>query len=460
MASLFFFFAALNTLAAQDKKPNSATLKQLDIQKSETSLEVYFTIEGEYSFQHFELDNPSRLVVEFPGAVSTISPALSEVNDFGLNSIAVETETPEIVRIVFFLMENHPAYEILQTEAGVKVLFRSETGEAPKVEETKAQIDIQKPEEKKSLLKSITYEKTEGQFKVLVAIEGDFYRKATEFIIPEKLILDLWPIEAVSVLPSLVIQEPPLKDITVEKIEPETTRIVFNLGKDITSVQIVKVEAGLEVLFKTPEKPAVIKAAIPEPAVKEIVQKKEKPAYKRLENTLIGAQGGSYSIRSELFGQVYGKGGPIFGLELTRIISSKNKLNFGLSFEGRHYSKTGASTITKEETKFSMLPLAFSAKFLVNTKLFVPYIGIGLDYYKYKEESSIHKTSGSCFGYHVQGGTYFQFPRLEALKVKLYIKLTKAVATENNTKTDLGGMEFGIGVAYGFNVLNKLIFSR
>jgi len=176
----------------------------------------------------------------------------------------------------------------------------------------------------------------------------------------------------------------------------------------------------------------------------------------QLDNTLIGFFIGNYNVSSRRFRQIYGKSGSIYGLDFTRIILTRNVHNFGLSIEARRFAKTGHSTITQDETKIILTPISIDTKYLIRIKSLIPFLGIGLDYYNYKEKSDIYNTNGSTLGFHIQGGLYYQIPLIKFLKLKIFTKLTRAMTKENNIEVNLGGYEFGISFIFGINLFNKL----
>lgn len=177
-----------------------------------------------------------------------------------------------------------------------------------------------------------------------------------------------------------------------------------------------------------------------------------------IENTLIGLSFGKYVVTSDRFQKIYRKEHYIYGLDLTRIIIARKQHNLALSFEVKHFSKTGASTFTNTESKITIVPFSLSARYMYQINNFIPYIGFGLDYYKYKEESELHDTSDHTGGYHIQWGLYFQIPWIKAIKVEAHMKYTQAYTSENGITVDLGGFEYGISLVFGFDWLKGVAF--
>jgi hypothetical protein len=252
-----------------------------------------------------------------------------------------------------------------------------------------------------------------------------------------------------------------IRGIDVEKIEPETVRVTFDLTEDIQGFRIERTETGATVVLTVEEevKPVEVKEEIPkeEVQVKEM-EEREEPRFPPLKNTRFGVILGKYTVSDDLFDQIFGASGAIYGFELSRVLWSHKNLNFALSFDVRRFSRVGSSTVSMEETKFSLVPLTFSGIFLVNTKHVVPFIGAGLDIYNYKEEIATQEISGSATGLHFKLGLFFKIPKLESLSVKIYLKGTSVTAKEEDVEIDLGGFEFGVGLSFSFDVLKKAMF--
>lgn len=180
------------------------------------------------------------------------------------------------------------------------------------------------------------------------------------------------------------------------------------------------------------------------------------PEPKGFYNTMIGVQIGTYKSSDSRFQEVYGSNTiPQLGLNLSRTIVDFHGLQLDLSLEARTLSKTGAATLGGEQTKISLVPLTAAFRVLVRTKMFIPFVGGGADWDHYSEQSSIANTSGWARGYDIQGGLYFVVPGADSVRVKLYYKYTNLTATANAISVKLGGPEYGIGVSFGFNVLNR-----
>jgi hypothetical protein len=449
LAVLLLWVLSSSKVASQTA--TSGILTSIDIQKSETELKVQIDLEGDFAYQTFEMNNPSRLVIEFSPVTKVMTDPSYEVHAFGVEVIRTAQYQPQVARIVFDLSDPLPFYKIAQEAKQITATFWLKEEAAEKKAELK---EAEKPKEEAAIeeidhLKNISFEKVNDEIKFKIDLEGNAQLQNV-FTQESKLILEFSPVEKISTLPSLDVNQSGLKSVTVEKVEPQSARVSFIFSDTLPTYTIKPSEKQFEVVFGGgPVKVAVKKKEITTPVEKEEV------VLPKLDNTMIGFTAGSYNMSSEDFTQIYGSGGFIWGLDLSRILYTSKNLNLGLGLEGKYFSKTGASTVTKEETKFRMYPLSLSARLLLQVNDFVPYLGLGPDYYYYQEESTvgdtIQKTQGKAWGYHIQGGIYYQFPGLEHLKVKLFMKFTKITAEKHGIKQDLGGMEFGTTLCFGFN---------
>jgi len=167
---------------------------------------------------------------------------------------------------------------------------------------------------------------------------------------------------------------------------------------------------------------------------------------------------GSYGNDSDRFSEVYGGDTSFqFGLNFTRSLVYFRGFHLDVSGEARMISKTGQATLSGDEAKIKIFPLTLAAILAYDMKYVSPFFGYGGDWFSYKETSALANTSGWASGDHFQGGLFIGIPGMENLRIKLYYKYTRVTATKNEIEVDLGGPEYGIGVSYGFNFLNKAL---
>ncbi len=170
--------------------------------------------------------------------------------------------------------------------------------------------------------------------------------------------------------------------------------------------------------------------------------------------------GGSYSNPSPDFKDIYGGRTAVqFGLNLTRTLLRVGGFQVDATFELRTLSKSGKSTVSAEDTMLSLTPISVGGRLLYQMKYVMPYLGFGADFYRYDEKSSLADTSGTANGAHFQAGLYVLVPKFDFLRLKFFYKYTKVTAAAKAFEVGLGGPEYGLGLAVGFNVLKPAVLT-
>lgn len=155
-------------------------------------------------------------------------------------------------------------------------------------------------------------------------------------------------------------------------------------------------------------------------------------------------KGSYFSPTQSEFRDIYG-GGLMFGGEVT--IGSWNKLELWAG--GSFFAKKGQLSYTKEETKVSIIPLGGGVKFKASTGSVNFYVGVGLQYYNYKE-------TNEPMGEAKKGGLGFigkigGIVKLHAgLVIDLYIDYSRCKMTPADFTINIGGIKAGIGLGYEF----------
>jgi hypothetical protein len=155
---------------------------------------------------------------------------------------------------------------------------------------------------------------------------------------------------------------------------------------------------------------------------------------------------GNYDIKDARFKEVYEKGDAIRGI----VLSSALAYGFDFYTEIKAFYKTGALTYTREETKFLLLPLSLGLRFVLPGSYVLPYAGGGVDFLFYYETNPIAKTMNIAKGYHLLAGIYLQFGENSPLRLNAKVKYTRSRTTEDGVEIELGGMEYGGGIAIVF----------
>ncbi len=362
---------------------------------------------------------------------------------------------------------------------------------------------------KPAVVKGVEFSKSDTGLEVSVQITGAFSHKAIVLSSPNRLVIDVSPTQRIKAGPAKEVNAFGVKAIRVGQYKRQVSRVILDFSGDVPPYDIQKTKTGLVIMItgapQAAASPAPVQkektvepaqAAPPEPKPAEAAKPAAKapepvrpaaqpaaPAPKPVEptkpappaaptapeatkpagppgfyNTTVGAMAGSYRSDSSRFREIYGSGTSVqFGLNLSRTLLYYGGLQLDLSVEARLVSKTGKSTLLSQETKIKMYPISLAGRLLYQTKYVIPFVGYGADWYSYKETSSLASTSGSASGDHFQGGLYVIIPGMESLRIKIYYKYTRVTAREKGIDVKLGGPEFGLGVSYGFNFLNKAV---
>jgi hypothetical protein len=427
---------------------DQAVLERIDLQQSSDFLKAVIGVSGEFGYQHFELKDPSRLVIEISPVGEIRAEASNDINAFGVMAVRTGRFKPDTARIVFDLAENLPSYEIIQVANGIEVVFRwvEEVDRVPPVTAKVIEQEEAPQEEvkKESHLKSITYGRRDDQLKVDIHIDGDFFYRTVELRHFSQVILDLWPISILSAESMKNINLSGLREITVQKTDPETSRIVLDFSGILSSFKIDRKEDGLSISFLSVEE----QVRGPEGVIPQ-----KKIVYKPIENTAVTLSFGGYDVSDQDYSEIYSGNTLMFAFELSRIFARNDNHNFGVVIGAKYYKDTGSSTLTQEESKFTLIPYYFCVEYLLNQNEVIPFVRVGLNIMSYKEKSEIHEVSGSSVGPQIALGLYVKIPELEQLRFKFYFMWTGAIAKQEDVELNIGGIETGLGLTFGFNVL-------
>jgi len=446
ISTVMLFIAS--TMEIYGAQQDQVVLEKLELHQSSDFLKAAISISGEFGYQHFELNNPSRLVVEVSPLGEIRTEESYDINAFGVKAVRTGRYKPDTARIVFDLVEASSSYEIGQVANGIEVVFRwvEDVDRVPPVtaeakEQEKAPVVQVR---KESHLKSISYGRRDDQLKVDIRIDGDFFYRMVELRQFSQLILDLWPIPVISAESQTNINLSGLKEITVSKTGTETARIVLDFSGMLSSFKIDREQDGLSLSFLP------VEAQVRGPAG---VMAKQKIIYDPIENTAVTLGFGAYDVTDQVYSEIYSGNTLMFGFELSRIFARNDNNYFGLVLGAKYYKDTGSSTLTREESTFTLTPYYFCLEYLLNQDEVIPFLRLGLNLMSYKEKSDVHEVSGSSFGPHISLGLYIKIPKLEQLRFKFYFSWIGATAEEEEQSINIGGLETGIGFTFGFDVL-------
>lgn len=164
--------SAIPAVSAQETVTPSE-ITEITYQKVDDQLQVFIKIEGPFTFETLEVNEPQRLVLDFHSVSKSSAAPVIEVNDMGVTSIRTGQFQPEVARVVFDLGEKAPSHSLTQVENGLKVVFwiqAEQPQEAAKPAEVK-EVPV-KPAETKPAEVKTEYPSTEGRRNIFVRLAG------------------------------------------------------------------------------------------------------------------------------------------------------------------------------------------------------------------------------------------------------------------------------------------------
>ena len=153
-----------------------------------------------------------------------------------------------------------------------------------------------------------------------------------------------------------------------------------------------------------------------------------------------------YNMNEPRFDAVYEGGGLMSGVSLSSAVISN--VNFYLDI--KFYYREGKLTFSQEKTTLYIVPVTLGLRYIYPMGLFNPYLGAGLDFYFFYEENPIGTVLNHTNGLHIMGGTYIRPSKSVPVLLNLRLKYTTAKAEQNDVPIQLGGFEYGVGLAYTF----------
>ena len=291
---------------------------------------------------------------------------------------------------------------------------------------------------------------------------------------PNRLVLDFMGIRTVSSPPMIEINELGLVSIRSALNRPGVARVVFNFSDEVPQCRIEETESGLTVIFwketgaaeqawremktakavelEVKEEPKItppIKRA-PRPVEEFSFYRKESPGKKMMAS---GFSAGYRAFQDDAFKEAYGEGGAFFQGEYSFCLPV-NAEYFDIWTGFSSFKKAGTTSITHEDLELMITDLALALRYLRTFSRFTPFVGAGIDYIVYKEilpeDFLIESVGGSTLGFHLQAGTYFDL--LPNLSLKAHIKYLLANTTENELEVNLGGIQYGAGLVFRFDL--------
>ncbi len=166
----------------------------------------------------------------------------------------------------------------------------------------------------------------------------------------------------------------------------------------------------------------------------------------------VGLLGGFCFLQDQVFKELYGKGAPFFGLEMTLRFPIREPHGLDIASGTRILSKKGRTSYTEEDLSLRLTDFWLSLRYSFDTGRFAFFLGPGIEYVLYKETYDptfpIESSNGSQAGMHITGGGYFHLT--SGLSVKGYFRYCLVKKDKQEFKVNLGGTELGVGILYRF----------
>lgn len=320
-------------------------------------------------------------------------------------------------------------------------------------------------------LKKISFKRLDTKLEVQIEVDKLFDYKSFSLSNPNRLVIDLFQVEKFSCDSRIEVIDFGIIVIRVGKYQPDVTRVVFDLAEKIPSYKIKETSKGLMAVFwfgeekkeeAVEEIPPQIQKEVPKEEEKEIEERPVKKLFPKLPSEIIeqeeemtfsiGLNAGFYFMHASRFQDTYGKSSLFTGAETIFKFPLRTKEYIGVSLGFKFISDKGLSPY--EKSKLEITPVTLSALYLRQYRKFFPYVGIGVDYYNYSENSPETFNdpiySSKTWGFNLQAGTYIYL--IPSLSLKLYIKYQNARLKENGRNINLGGNVYGLVLAYHFNI--------
>lgn len=166
----------------------------------------------------------------------------------------------------------------------------------------------------------------------------------------------------------------------------------------------------------------------------------------------VGILGGYFFLQDEVFQELYGKGAPYFGAEMTLRFPVKDPHGLDIAAGARTLSKEGQTSYTEESLSLRLTSFWLSLRYSYDTGRFALFLGPGAEFALYKETYAptfpLDSVKGSRAGLHVTGGGYVHLT--SALSFKGYVKYAVVRTDKPGFRVSLGGTEWGAGILYRF----------
>jgi opacity protein-like surface antigen len=164
----------------------------------------------------------------------------------------------------------------------------------------------------------------------------------------------------------------------------------------------------------------------------------------------LGIGGGMRNLSEQLYADVYDSPAITYNIDLGYKVWN----NLEVFFHTDYFKKDGLTTLTKEDTTLTIIPLELGARYLIgiakpgNCKMrLFPYIGAGAGYYMVKEENGMGTFDEKPIGFFIEGG--FRFYPTGSFFIDAKLK-NIFLESESDNDVSLGGFAYmgGIGISF------------
>ena len=166
----------------------------------------------------------------------------------------------------------------------------------------------------------------------------------------------------------------------------------------------------------------------------------------------VGLLGGFCFLQDQVFRELYGKGAPFLGAEITLRFPIREPHGLDIAAGGRTLTKKGLTSYMEEDLKLRLTDLFLSLRYSYDTGRFALFLGPGIEYVTYRETYvetfPIDSAQGSQTGLHLTGGGYVHLT--SGLSLKGYFKYCRVETDRPGFRINLGGTEWGLGILYRF----------
>lgn len=157
----------------------------------------------------------------------------------------------------------------------------------------------------------------------------------------------------------------------------------------------------------------------------------------------IGLQGTYFSPLDSDFKNIYGAGW-MYGGEFT--FNFNKNLDFWL--DGGYFAKTGRLTLTKEETKLTLIPIGAGLRYRIVQRKICPYISVGARYFLFREKNVIGEVNKGGIGFVGKVGLAIFLSNHFGLDINAKYSSCRMKPADFNF--DVGGLEAGAGLIISF----------